>query len=318
MRTILFFLSFSLFSWAQSQNCTYTATIDSNYRDDINYQLLFNALDDSTNVNYDSIRMPIAQVEKILGLFTVIDAQAQDFNIHTWEVSLNNSYPMGIRFSIYDSIPWKDTLVQYGNYSSFAPLDSFMQLYNLHSQNYLHLNNFIINEFYSSDILNFNKLRDEFQLFSSYGNIELIYNAIILGMSCDGYFTLKESTAGDTLTFGIQNNWSPFASSSYWTYFIDVNCNATLVNKQVGICPATPIKEIKQNISVYPNPVNAILNISIEKKITSYGIYNNLGQAVEEKTLLFNTNSIYVDVQDYPDGIYFIKVNEQYTQFVKR
>lgn len=317
MRIILSLLSFCLLFLVQSQNCAYTANIDSNFRDDITYQLLFDALDDSTNVNYDSIRMPIAQVEKLLGLFTVIDAQAQDFNIHTWEVSLNNAYPIGIQFSIYDSIPWKDTLVQYGNYSSFAPLDSFMQLYNLHSQNYSHLNNFIINEFYSSDILNFNKLVEEFQLFSAYGNIELIYNAITLGMSCDGYFTLKESTDGDTLTFGIQNNWSPFASSSYWRYFIDINCNATLVNKQVGICPATPIKEVEQNINIYPNPVNTILNINIDKKIKNYCIYNNFGQVVEEKALPFNTNSIYINIQDYSKGIYFIKVNEQYAQFIK-
>jgi hypothetical protein len=57
--------------------------------------------------------------------------------------------------------------------------------------------------------------------------------------------------------------------------------------------------------SVYPNPVNTILNISATEKINSIEVYNMNGQ------LLLSENSpnaiTKIDMSSFQDGIYFVK-----------
>ncbi len=60
------------------------------------------------------------------------------------------------------------------------------------------------------------------------------------------------------------------------------------------------------NVTVYPNPVNNILNISFEQGISSVAVYNLLGQEVLIKTL--NSNEGTIDVSTLASGTYMVKV----------
>ena len=58
-------------------------------------------------------------------------------------------------------------------------------------------------------------------------------------------------------------------------------------------------------VKLYPNPVNDVLNISLDKEITGVSIYNLLGQEVLSKSI--NSNETSIDVADLTTGTYLIK-----------
>jgi hypothetical protein len=61
-----------------------------------------------------------------------------------------------------------------------------------------------------------------------------------------------------------------------------------------------------KNVMVYPNPVKDILNIAVDKDITSVSLYNVLGQEVLTK--VYNSKEIVLDVSGLTSGTYFVKV----------
>lgn len=66
---------------------------------------------------------------------------------------------------------------------------------------------------------------------------------------------------------------------------------------------------IEKTISLFPNP--ATNNVTIRSKntmIDSYEIYNILGELITSRTISIPKNNIYLDVINYPKGIYFVSV----------
>lgn len=63
---------------------------------------------------------------------------------------------------------------------------------------------------------------------------------------------------------------------------------------------------IATNISIYPNPVNDILNVRANETINAVSIVNILGQELYRSNLdVLNTN---IDLSDYATGTYFVNV----------
>jgi hypothetical protein len=79
--------------------------------------------------------------------------------------------------------------------------------------------------------------------------------------------------------------------------------------------------EFSNYFSLYPNPVDDVLNITVKDtiEISSVRIYNILGQLVLVIPNAANTKTI--DVSDFPSGNYFIKINTDKgtsnTKFIK-
>lgn len=66
-------------------------------------------------------------------------------------------------------------------------------------------------------------------------------------------------------------------------------------------------------LSIYPNPANDVLNISIGSTDTlpnSYSIYNALGQVVLNKKIQ-STSDLSIDINGITSGIYFVRVEVQ-------
>ena len=70
----------------------------------------------------------------------------------------------------------------------------------------------------------------------------------------------------------------------------------------------------KEKISIYPNPANDVLNIEGINSITKIRIYNNEGRLI--KSIDFPTNKK-VNIENLPQGNYYIQVNQYYKKFVK-
>jgi hypothetical protein len=90
---------------------------------------------------------------------------------------------------------------------------------------------------------------------------------------------------------------------------INVNSNCNLSNQDFT----------KNQIAIYPNPINDVLNINLENSIiSSVTVFNTLGQKVY---FSYSTTSR-IDVSKLEAGAYFLKVDglegEYYGRFVKK
>lgn len=73
--------------------------------------------------------------------------------------------------------------------------------------------------------------------------------------------------------------------------------------------PNLATDEVKTTVdaTLYPNPVNNILNIDAKEQITSISVYNLTGQQIFTKTI--NTKTSTVDMSAYKAGVYIVEVN---------
>jgi len=77
------------------------------------------------------------------------------------------------------------------------------------------------------------------------------------------------------------------------------------------------LNEVK--VSISPNPANDNVIIRSENTMmNSYKIYNILGTLITERKNIIPTNNIYLDVVNYPKGIYFISVYGEQNELVTK
>lgn len=70
------------------------------------------------------------------------------------------------------------------------------------------------------------------------------------------------------------------------------------------------INEHDITFECYPNPANNQLNVKSEKLIESYKITSSSGKLIKE-TNDINSNELTVDIQDVPNGVYFIEIQSK-------
>lgn len=73
------------------------------------------------------------------------------------------------------------------------------------------------------------------------------------------------------------------------------------------------------NFSMSPNPTSSMLSLKFPQIIDNgtLHIYNALGETIFNKTLSFN-NFLEIDVSNFNQGLYLVKINNQTKRFVKR
>lgn len=80
--------------------------------------------------------------------------------------------------------------------------------------------------------------------------------------------------------------------------------------------------EIPNNTSIinaYPNPSNGVFTITMNQQNTQYSIsvFDYLGKQIDEEKLL-NNNTIEIDLSNQPNGIYLIRLKNNYGNIVTR
>jgi len=78
----------------------------------------------------------------------------------------------------------------------------------------------------------------------------------------------------------------------------------------------TSINAKKSNISIYPNPSNGVFTISGIEVNASINIYNAIGELV--KSIQSTDNNTTVDLSDYSNGIYFIKIKNNKGEAIQK
>lgn len=125
----------------------------------------------------------------------------------------------------------------------------------------------------------------------------------------NGYvlFDIPHPNSGDSLNTFTHFFASPDFSSLYMCGKNAQNAAVIKYNNTSTIMAVAEAEENSLDLKVYPNPVQDVLNISLDQKILSMTVYNMAGQQVLTKVI--NDNKGTADVSALVPGTYMVKVN---------
>ncbi len=136
----------------------------------------------------------------------------------------------------------------------------------------------------------------------SYGIVlswETAENAVSYDIYCNGN---RISTASATSYIDLQGHEGD-------TYYIITNCanGGTSDASESATAIVTGISEVENNIAIFPNPANDILNITSSETISEIEIVNTLGQVVYRVEV--NSDNAVCDVNELASGVYVVKIH---------
>lgn len=101
------------------------------------------------------------------------------------------------------------------------------------------------------------------------------------------------------------NDWITCSGGIWQNWYVNSGVITYSLNTSAPSCLPTAIDRIKQNsnLLLYPNPVNSILNISLNETPKKITVYNGMGLIVAEETTIRK-----LDFTNYTNGIYFLKI----------
>ncbi|RED47849.1 DUF4955 domain-containing protein [Seonamhaeicola aphaedonensis] len=109
---------------------------------------------------------------------------------------------------------------------------------------------------------------------------------------------------------------------TYQSHFnIDVNHGDNIEVKSKDACQGKMSKTINllENLRAYPNPSSGLFEIFVPNnvKMVDLEIYNMHSQLIGVKKQQLNSGKLSLNIEDKPDGIYFVKINLEKPVFVK-
>ena len=158
-------------------------------------------------------------------------------------------------------------------------------------------------------------------------------------LNCDAQITWNAPTdeqgSGDNYKYNVYRDGAKIASnipttsytdteldhSQIYTWNVKVVCDDGDESADVSViegCPTAIAENETSTFSVYPNPTTGqltITNYELEITTVNYTVYNVMGQMVMQGKLSDETTTI--DVESLPAGMYFLRIGEKTTKFVK-
>jgi Secretion system C-terminal sorting domain len=145
----------------------------------------------------------------------------------------------------------------------------------------------------------------------------------LLALPAGDYFigtTQAPNIGADSIYFGLDANTT--ANLIHFYYNVDGNWTPSIVNGTTMMRPLvgsrfTPTSiahfSIKSNISLYPNPTNAVLQLLDNQAAIRYGIINAVGNTVQCNAL----ENDKINVQQLPAGQYFLQLFNAQHQIIQ-
>ena len=174
------------------------------------------------------------------------------------------------------------------------------------------------------------------------GETTSLFITVVVGTESEISFFYKVSSESnyDKLHFLIdgteKNNWSgdiswtqatytltPGTHELRWEYTKDVSMSTGYDCAWIDnvVFPASTIitkveTVTENNVAIYPNPMNDVLNIQLGDNQSNVEIFNSLGQMVRRYDNV--SGDMQINVADMEAGIYFVKINGEVIKVVKR
>jgi hypothetical protein len=122
--------------------------------------------------------------------------------------------------------------------------------------------------------------------------------------------TAIDTAAGITVTVGIVTN----------TYVVRQEICGNVKWDTVVVYPSAlgnvELEMLNDNLKIYPNPANEILNVELQilneqDPISNlkFIIYNSLGQLIREEDVIFKDKTISIKTDELKNGIYFLNIS---------
>lgn len=104
-------------------------------------------------------------------------------------------------------------------------------------------------------------------------------------------------------------NLPNYAGQNINIAFVHTNCSDVFVMKidNLSVTPGVGINEVEDNISIYPNPANNVLNVNASSNINEVEVFNMLGQKV--MTVSVNNTNASINTSDLTAGMYMLKLH---------
>lgn len=84
---------------------------------------------------------------------------------------------------------------------------------------------------------------------------------------------------------------------------------STWIRAVLDISTALPKQEqLNESLALFPNPTRGQINFELKKGMNRLLLYDLLGQELENRMILADAGSYQLNLDDYPPGIYFLKV----------
>ena len=129
------------------------------------------------------------------------------------------------------------------------------------------------------------------------------------------------SVSSGTAPYTVIKNGEEVMQTNQSNFSVDVNDGDNLQIKSKEACQGEMSKVINllENVKAYPNPSNGLFELVISNDIKNIGleIYNIQSRLLVSKTYAVSGGKVQLDLQDKPNGIYFVKVNSTQPVFVK-
>jgi hypothetical protein len=135
------------------------------------------------------------------------------------------------------------------------------------------------------------------------------------------YVALELYSAGNTYDIRILSDKTvtqPFFSSMVWIPGLQAytNPNACAIRLNLGLVNTTGIKENTENISVFPNPSNGLVNIELENGLNTNVIIRDIaGKIIQELNINSNTS---VDLNTHGKGVYLFEINSGENTIIRK
>ncbi|MDI1233693.1 MAG: T9SS type A sorting domain-containing protein [bacterium] len=149
---------------------------------------------------------------------------------------------------------------------------------------------------------------------------------------CLGYSTSYSDSMGDVTILKLDNNLNLKSINFYGTNRFDqcrdfmiqddgsmtmVGISQYILNENSAFIIKTDAsgtvgihkENLTNSILIYPNPSNGIIHIAKHESLDfKFALYNTLGECVLESVLDAGNNNPIIDLQNYPNGIYLVKI----------
>ncbi|MES2618414.1 MAG: PKD domain-containing protein [Bacteroidota bacterium] len=152
----------------------------------------------------------------------------------------------------------------------------------------------------------------DFDIFRDYNTSSTTYKFTPIGGIMAGISYTWLTGDGNTVT-------SSGAGASYSYSGIGKYC-ITMISRNVSGCecsktkciPTSYVKDVSNLtnlMNIFPNPTNGVFNIKLDAYVNNsmfVEIYNSIGEVV--KTLTVDSNNVNIDLSNYTNGVYMVKV----------
>jgi hypothetical protein len=158
-------------------------------------------------------------------------------------------------------------------------------------------------------------------------NYKQCYQVIIEGgVSLTGKIAVVKQSVEVSVESGappytVYKNGNQIMETYQSNFLIDVNHGDNLQIKSKDACQGEMLKSINllENIKAYPNPTTGVFEIYIPAnlKTVNLDIYNIHSQLISSKKYSVSSGVVSINLEDKPQGVYFVKVNSDKPVFVK-